>query len=331
MAIEHVPANRRSVEELYAHGYLTAHARRAALEFLNPHNQWGLWISRLFLVFGCALVLSGVVYFFAYNWNLIPPAAKFATIQIAAIAAVAAACWYGLTRVSGKTLMIAASVFVGVFLAVFGQVYQTGADAYQLFLAWSLLILGWSVLSNFAPQWTLWLAVTNVALVLWWEQAALPTYEMDFLIFGYLALFNGLALALREWGALRGVDWIAPLWTRQLLALITLGVLLIPVLWMVMGSGVRTSVLVTGMIGLIGLFTLYAIYRHVLQDIWALAATVLSGCLIASAAAYRVLGDAFGDFPGAIWLSRGLVTLLIFSAAIVYLRSVTKTRKAAHG
>ena len=153
-------------------------------------------------------MLSGVVYFFAYNWNLIPPAAKFASIQIAVIAAVAAACFCGLTRVSGKTLMIAASVFAGVFLAVFGQVYQTGADAYQLFLTWSLLILGWSVISNFAPQWTLWLAVTNVALVLWWEQAALPTYEMDFLIFGYLALFNGAALALREWGTLRGVDWI---------------------------------------------------------------------------------------------------------------------------
>ncbi len=331
LSIDRIPANRRLVEELHAHGYLSAAARQAALEFLNPHVQWGLWISRLLLVLGGALVLSGAVYFFAYNWNLIPPTVKFAAIQTGVVVAVAAACHSGLTRMGGQVLLIGASVFVGVFLAVFGQIYQTGADAYQLFLTWSVLILGFSVISNFAPQWTLWLAVTNVALVMWWRQAALPTYEMSFLIFGYLALLNGAALGLREWGTLRGYDWVAARWTRVLLALVTLGVLLIPVLWMVMSSGVRTSILVTGVVGLHGHVALYAVYRHVLPDMRALAATVLSGCLILVGAAYRVLGDALGDYGGAAWFSRGLATLLIFAAAIVYLRSVTKKLQVAHG
>ena len=330
-AIDPISANRRLVEELHAQGYLTATARQAALEFLNPHDQWGLWISRLLRVVGSALVLSGVVYFFAYNWNLIPPTVKFAAIQTGVVVAVAAACHFGLTRMGGQVLLVGASVFVGVFLAVFGQIYQTGADAYQLFLTWSLLILGFSIISNFAPQWTLWLAVTNVALVMWWRQAALPTNDMNFLIFGYLALFNGAALGLREWGALRGYDWVAPRWTRVLLTLVTLGVLLIPVLRMVMSSGVGTSILVTGIIGLHGHVALYAVYRHVLPDMRALAATVLSGCLILDAAAYRVLGDALGDYGGAAWFSRGLATLLIFAAAIVYLRSVTKKLQVAHG
>ena len=174
----------------------------------------------------------------------------------------------------------------------------------------------------------MWLAVTNVALLLWWGQAALPTNDMNFLIFGYLALFNGAVLGLREWGAQRGVEWAAQRWTRVLL---TLGVLLIPVLWLIGSSGgVRTSILVTGIIGLHGHVAHYAVYRHVLPDMRALAATVLSGCLILDAAAYRVLGDAFGDYDAAAWLSRGLATLLIFAAAIIYLRSITKKVQVAH-
>ena len=332
LAIDRIPANRRLVEELYARGYLTPVGRRAALEFLNPHDRWKLWIARLLLAIGSALVLSGAVYFFAYNWNLIPPAVKFTFLQVGVIAAVAAACRYGLTRMGGQVLMVGASVFVGVFLAVFGQIYQTGADAYQLFLTWSLLILGFSVISNFAPQWTLWLAVTNVALVLWWRQAALPTYEMNSLIFVYLALLNGAALGLREWGALRGVDWAAPRWTRVLLTLVMLGVLLIPVLSMIWTSGdASTPIMLAGIIGLMGHVALYAVYRHFLRDMWALAATVLSGCLILEAVVNRVLGEIFDNFGAAGWLILGLATLVIFSTAIVYLRSVTNRFRVMHG
>lgn len=331
MAIDQVSANRTLVEELYAHGYLTTTARQAALEFLKPHDHWGQWVSRLLLVVGSAFVLSGVVYFFAYNWNQIPPVAKFVSLQIGIVAAVGAASRYGLTRTNGQMLMVGASVLVGVFLAVFGQIYQTGADAYELFTAWSLLILGWSVISNFAPQWTLWLAVTNVAMGLWWRQAALPTEEMEFLICGYLALLNGAALAVREWCALRGVDWIAPRWTRVLPVLVVLGALLVPAVTMVMVSDATTSVLVTGIIGLIGHVVLYTVYRRALPDAWAVSATVLSACLILNGAAYRVLTDAFGDGTAATWLSLGVATLVIFATAMMYLRSVTEKLRAAHG
>ena len=331
LAIDRLSANRRLVEELYARGFLTANGRRAALEFLHPHTQWALWISRLLLVVGSALVLSGVVYFFAYNWILVPSAVKLGSVQLGVIAAVAAACYYGLKAMGGQVLLLGASVIVGVFLAVFGQIYQTGADAYQLFLTWSVLILGFSAISNFAPQWTLWLAVTNTALVLWWQQAALPTYEMNFLIFAYLALLNGAALGLREWCALRGVDWVAARWTRVLLTLVTLGVLLIPVLWLITSSdGVRNSVLLTGIIGLIGHLAFYAVYRHVLRDMWALAATVLSGCLILEAAAYRAVLEAFSEFAELALFSLGWATLIIFSGAIVYLRSIMSRLRVSY-
>lgn len=328
--IDQVPANRQLVEELHAHGYLTATARQAALEFLKPHDQWDLWIPRLLLVVGSALVISGVVYFFAYNWSQIPPIAKFASIQVGIVVAVGAACRYGLTRTNGQVLMVGASVLVGVFLAVFGQIYQTGADAYELFTAWSVLILGWCVISNFAAQWALWLAVTNLALGLWWWQAVLPTEETEMLIYTYLALLNGAALTVREWAAMRGVDWLAPRWTRVSLALVTLWALLVPAATMVLASDTTTSMLVTGITGLIGHVVLFTVCRWVLRDAWAVSATVLSGCLFLDAVAYRILANVSGDDSAATWLILGLATLAIFGAALVYLRSIVQELRTAH-
>ena len=328
--IDQVPANRQLVEELHAHGYLTATARQAALEFLKPSDQWDLWIPRLLLVIGSALVISGVVYFFAYNWNQIPPIAKFASIQVGIVVAVGAACCYGLTRTNGQVLMVGASVLVGVFLAVFGQIYQTGADAYELFTAWSVLILGWCVISNFAAQWALWLAVTNLALGLWWWQAVLPTEEMEMLIYTYLALLNGAALTVREWAAMRGVDWLAPRCTRVSLALVTLWALLVPAATMVLASDTTTSMLVTGITGLVGHVVLFTVCRWVLRDAWAVSATVLSGCLFLDAVAYRILANVSGDDSAATWLILGLATLAIFGAALVYLRSIVQELRTAH-
>ena len=330
MTIDELPANRRLVEELHAHGYLTATAREAALEFLKPHDQWSLWVSRLFLIVGSALALSGVVYFFAYNWAQIPPIAKFVGIQIGVVALVGTACRFGLTRTNGQVLLVGASVLVGVFLAVFGQVYQTGADAYELFTAWSVLILGWCVISNFAPQWALWLAVTNFALGLWWGQAVLPTEEMAMLINGYLALLNGAALAVREWGTRHGIDWLAPRWTRVLLALVTLYALLVSAVTMILVDDTTTSMIVTGIIGLIGHVVFYAVYRYVLRDAWTVSATVLSGCLILVAGAYRMLDSVFGDTTAPTWLGVGLATLVIFATAMMHLRSIARELKAAH-
>ncbi|MBC8290414.1 MAG: DUF2157 domain-containing protein, partial [Planctomycetes bacterium] len=54
----------------------------------------------------------------------------------------------------------------GVFLAVFGQVYQTGADEWLLFAGWAGLILPWTALSRFEALWILWLATDTFALCL---------------------------------------------------------------------------------------------------------------------------------------------------------------------
>lgn len=108
---------------------------------LRDRDLWSVWAVRLLMALGTGHVLAGIVFFFAFNWADMSPFAKFATIQGGIALAAIAAIVSGLDRPVGQSLLIAASVLTGVLLAVFGQIYQTGADAYELFVGWALLIV----------------------------------------------------------------------------------------------------------------------------------------------------------------------------------------------
>src|SRR5690606_30155924 len=61
---------------------------------------------------------------------------------------------------------------VGVLFAVYGQIYQTGANAYDFFLAWTIFVTLWVLVSNFAPLWFLYLILINTTFILYSEQVA---------------------------------------------------------------------------------------------------------------------------------------------------------------
>jgi len=331
--LEHIPANRKLVEALYSNGKITKQARDEALNLLSPPDRWALWVSRLLLVLGSALVLSGLVYFFASNWTKITPAMKLSAIQFGMIGCLIGAYVSSLQRMRGQVLLLCASVLVGVFMAVFGQIYQTGANPYHLFMMWSLLTLGWTVIANFATQWLFWLVVTNLFLVLWWDQAALPSQEMSFLIFIYMALLNGTALALREYFAVKkNYTWLQAHWTRFLLHLATLVILLIPIIiWIFVDPSKTTkSLIISGLFGLVGHGVAYYVYRYKRPDMRSLAATLLSGCIILVAASFKIVSQMVDTVDSLLYLLMGVVTLSIFIGATLSLKRIAKKMEADH-
>ena len=330
-ALEQIPADRGLVEKLYAHGKITQEGRDYALNFLYPPNQWGVWVSRLLLIVGAVLVLSGIVYFFAFNWEKVPPAMKLYSIQLGIISCLIGTCFYSLRRLSGQLLLLSASVLVGVFLAVFGQIYQTGADAWQLFMMWALLTLGWTLMSNFAAQWIFWLVITNICLVLWWIQAALPTKEMEYMIFTYMAVLNGAALALREYFvAKKKHEWLGGRWTREVLVGALLLITLIPIIfWIAVPGQATVSIMLSSIIGFIWHGTAYFLYRYKWPDMRSLTATVLSGFIIVISAGHKILYETL-DHPITALLI-GLMTLGVFACATAYLRKIAKKMAVAHG
>jgi uncharacterized membrane protein len=217
------------LQALRSAGLVSARGYAAAVDAVRDEAFWSRWGMRALLALGVGQFLAGVVFFFAYNWNDLSDIAKFAVIETALAIALGGALLAGLDRVFGQMLLIAASVLTGVLLAVIGQVYQTGADVFELFAAWAVLILPWTIISRHPVHWLLWLVVAEVAVVLYGEQVLVPIEEMPGeLVSVVVGATIAVALAIREWAVLRGMQWLAAHWTRLVLLFTAMAALFAP-------------------------------------------------------------------------------------------------------
>jgi len=317
-----IPPSQPLILELHAERLLTTAARDAALAALQSSRHWWRWANRSLLFVGAALLLAGVVFFFAYNWARMHHVAKFCLIETGLWICALAALRRGMDKLSGKVLMLSASMLVGVLLAVYGQVYQTGADAFENYVLWAALIFLWVVIARFAALWILWLVVTNVALILFWLQIDAPAeFEFYFGIFLLLGIWNSIALAAREYGAARGLEWLENRWTRHLLWLSVLTYLMIPTLAMVVGEFGHGEV-VGAVAFTLTLVTGHVYFRHLRPDFPLVGLNVLAVCIVLLTLVGKLLFEWSDD--AIAFLGFGLIVLGVSSVAAFYLRHVAK-------
>ena len=205
------------MQHLFSSFFLARPARSGAdPESPDPGTsspEWRQWLEYLFGAFGCALVLAGVIYFFAFNWAELSKWTKFALVEGLFVLCLAGAWRCGLTSRAGEIFVCTASVLVGVFLAVFGQIYQTGANVWQLFAAWAAFIAVWTLLARNAAQWAVLLVLLNVAVAL---HGMIALDRLEEPAIWQLTLLNAVALAGREFALSRGALWLRNAWTGML-------------------------------------------------------------------------------------------------------------------
>lgn len=305
-------ADSRIVRQLWSRGLLDNEGRLAALRMVNGPLVWWPWVEKALLFLGLGLVLAGVVCFFAWNWDDLPGLAKLATVQVAIVACCGVGLWKGLDTLAGKAAQTAAAVLVGVFLAVFGQVYQTGADAYQLFVGWAALILPWVLLCRLSGLWLLWLVIVNLALGLYWDQVLWPQGVDEEWLNVVLGLLNGLAVAVREQLAKRGWTWLK-LWLRRVLVPASLTALTIPVLGLIVNSNASEAAWVAAFLLIVELSLLHVQFRRRTPDLFVLTCGAATVTVLACVTVARVLIET-GEEIVAFFLSGlaiiGLVTLM---------------------
>ena len=129
---------------------------------------WRALVRTALLVLGTALALSGVIFFFAFNWAQLGRLTKLLLVSSGVVSGTLAALFFGVERPAGKAALMAAAGMVGVVLAVHGQVYQTGADSHALFAAWAILISPWALGSGFSPLFVLCVTLLQLAIGLYW-------------------------------------------------------------------------------------------------------------------------------------------------------------------
>ena len=224
-----LPATPERVRRLAQLGYLDRQGLEQGLRLTGgiPNRQgWARFLDYSLLVLGALFFTSGLFFFVAYNWEELPRFARFGVLQTAIVLLLIITHWVGLNRLGGKIALTVASLLVGALLAVFGQEYQTGADAYTLFGYWALLIAGWVVISKFDLLWGILLALLNLTLVLFWNQV-LPGDQYP----QPESLFALNAVALIAWEVMGWrFTWWQHRWLNRLTALVAFGFILWPTL-----------------------------------------------------------------------------------------------------
>lgn len=317
-------ANIRVLRKLLQDGLLHEHAFIAASRRVRPISVWFDWARRMLLFFGSALVLAGIIFFFAYNWAKMGHFLKFALIEAGILACILASHLRGISRLSGKVLLLSSSVLVGVLLAVYGQTYQTGADAFELFIGWAVLIFGWVLISEFSALWFVWLILLNTGAILYWKQVGNPAYlvRYEFLCLA-IALLSGIALTFYETGVQQGLKWLRSRWQRSVLLTGSLVALSIPtVAWIAQpGEAKGITVFIAFAWGAVATSG-YLFYRYRLHDMIPLAIIISNACVIHLVLLGKALFHRTGHVGSGLFLLFALIILAVVSAAVYLLRSI---------
>ncbi|MDR0476370.1 MAG: DUF4401 domain-containing protein [Desulfobulbaceae bacterium] len=209
-------------------GTLSPSAYEAALRFLGIRpgpRQWSRFWQRMLSSWGVLFFAAGVICFFAYNWAEIHYFFKFTLIGALILVSGLVAVWRGLDSLAGRLALLLASLCVGPLLAVYGQVYQTGADAWELFRVWTLVLLPLAFVGRQAALWLLvWLAGSA------WGALYVGTMSLlglDDAFFGFSGLPEFLLAqvlflacweaAAHHWKNKPGYEWLTAAWFPRLI------------------------------------------------------------------------------------------------------------------
>jgi len=284
---------------------------RAALDIAGalPRAQhWRAFLDRLLLWSGAVALAAAVVFFIAHNWNDLGKFAKFGLVEALVLAAALGYWRLGPEKAAGKASLLVACILLGALLALFGQTYQTGADTWELFANWAGLIVPWVIIGRFAALWVLWLAIANVAIILYFQ---VRPGVLDIAFAGERALwtlfaFNTAALVAWELAA-RRIKWLDERWAPRLLAIAG-------------GTSITALALhaildwrdASGMAFLfypLWLAGAYAVYRRFMPDLFVLAGGCLSVIVVATAFLAKHLLRGSGEAAAFLLIAMAVIAM----------------------
>jgi uncharacterized membrane protein len=318
-------SSRRYLESLARNGQLTADGLDTALRrlgLLPDAAGWQLFGSRFLLAAGTLLLLAGVVFFFAFNWNDLHRFAKMALVTLPLVLSTGMAARLGLDRAGGQASLGAAVVLTGVLLAVIGQIYQTGADSELLFAGWAVLALPWVVIGCAPWLWLFWLVLVNTALAIFllgrldiWA----VFFFSDAMFLGPL-LVNAVALLLWEFCWPR-VGWMRVAYAPRFIALLAAAAATgLGVSWWFLSKRVEWRLMhYAPLIYLPWLGATLWFYKTRRQDIVPLAVAALSAITVLTAGLIKVLFEGRSHEVAAFFFI-GAAVAAMTAAAAVWLR-----------
>jgi uncharacterized membrane protein len=246
-------------------------------------NGWYQFLLRLMILMGMLSLAVGVVFFFAYNWNDMGHMVKFGLLQLVLLVAFVTFIIREYSPWVSQVLLLTGVIVLGALLALFGQTYQTGADPWQMFATWALMVVPVVLFGRSEALWLFWVVLLNTALALCFHVHRSLfglLFSSEHQIWAYL-LLNGLAFVLIDWLSHAGRDrWRLGLrhtWSAQVMGLLMTYLIVLVGLQGIWGRGIAHAMFTV--IFLLLMSAAFWLFRYVRQDLllltgWASGVTI---------------------------------------------------------
>lgn len=319
---------------------------------LPDASSWRGLIANLLLWFGALSFASGVIFFFAYNWQSLGRFAKFGLIEVAIVLAIGAFAWlyyranslsaashshshsnqsndsrFGATTANG--VLLAASVLVGGLLALVGQTYQTGADPWQLFALWALVILPFAWVAGFDGLWLLLVGLINLSIGIFLDSfshlwGAFLDEQGQLLIFICLNLAIYYAFVFLDRNVVG--RWHAPI-LEYACSLFAMGCFTWLITWLIFDDFFKGDGFSTGVISgyLAHLVLGFVIFRYRLPRIYPLALGGFSLIAVGAALLIRLMFEDNDPIGGFLFI--GLYIILASTGLSIWLKELSRKLK----
>lgn len=334
----------------------------------NP-QQWQAFIDKTLLWLGLLALVFSLLFFIAYNWFEMGKWGKFILVQSGLVMSVLAYLFYtpktqpeimgNIDSIDGDMsndetyqkpqqsidsstskkalyhsyqplLLLTISILMGILLALFGQVYQTGADPWQLFATWAVFMMPLAYVSRSAVLWLLFVGLVNVSVSLYGGLSS------RFILFDTVLRHKGLwlhvlvnAVFFMVWYALkqRGhslhqksaseTTWLDSGWLRYPLALCSLLFVMLLTCFNILDSNVWMQLLTTFIFSA-WVWYLFYLYRIKQLDLGILSLCACACiCVITTTFVEMISLRGAGDF-----LLIAMIIIAQSTFAVGYLRSL---------
>ncbi|QOP41016.1 DUF2157 domain-containing protein [Sulfurimonas marina] len=258
--------------------------------------RWRNFIDTLLLVLAGLAIAVGIMFFIAYNWDEIGKFTQFSLVEISIIISMIIYFRADKEKIAAKIALTAASILLGVLLALFGQTYQTGADTWELFFNWALLILPWVFIGRFATIWVIWIVLIDISILLYYKTfgSLLGTFfsSKDTLLWS-MFIFNTAMVLLGEVIS-PYQPWLKKeYWAKRFIMVIGGS----SITWLVIVYILdRDTAIIPTLVWILYLTALYFIYRNIKHDLFMLAGGCFSAILVVTVFLGKHLTKTFHEF-----------------------------------
>ncbi len=294
----------------------------SSMQVIPSSLRWQVFIENLLMWLGGLSLVFSLMFFIAYNWEAMGRFAKFALVEVSIVLCLIAYWKLDVNKMTAKIAITMASILLGVLLALYGQTYQTGADPWQLFANWALLMLPWALVAQFASIWLIWVALLNLSLVLYFH-ASNFIFGLFFgnpeNVFWFLFIFNSLIWIVWEFLTTR-FSWLDERWVVRFIAIasgFSISFLMLTFIFDYISS---KSMVV--FIYFIWSAALYYVYRKIKYDLFMLAGLCLSVIVVTTSFFAKILLERHESISGFFFLT--LIVIALAAAAAKWLKSIQK-------